>query len=64
MQDFLHFLPEESVLIGDTIHDFEVAEAVGMKCILVSHGHQYKDRLKAAGVPVIQDFSEIAKHIN
>jgi phosphoglycolate phosphatase len=38
---------ERTLLVGDTIHDFEVAEAMGVDCILISNGHQSKDRLIA-----------------
>lgn len=34
-----------AVLIGDTIHDYEVADAMGIDCILVANGHQSKERL-------------------
>lgn len=36
-----------AVLIGDTIHDFEVATAIGVDCILIAHGHQSKARLQS-----------------
>ena len=42
-----------SVLIGDTLHDAEVAEALGVECVLVSCGHQDPERLAAAGRPVV-----------
>lgn len=32
--------PEDSLLIGDTYHDYEVAEAIGCDCLLVNNGHQ------------------------
>jgi phosphoglycolate phosphatase len=51
--------PSEVCLIGDTIHDFEVAEVIECKCILVSNGHQSKDRLKTAGCPVLNSLAEI-----
>lgn len=35
-----------TVLIGDTIHDFEVANEMEIECILVASGHQSKSRLK------------------
>lgn len=38
--------PEECVLIGDTDHDLEVAEALGIDMILVEHGHQCPTRLR------------------
>jgi phosphoglycolate phosphatase len=46
-------------MIGDTIHDFEVAEAVSIKCILIAHGHQSQERLKETGVDVINNFVEL-----
>ena len=30
--------PEAVVLVGDTLHDLEVAEAIGCDCILMTHG--------------------------
>ena len=38
-------------LIGDTVHDFEVAQGLNIPCILVVQGHQSKRRL--AGLPCI-----------
>jgi phosphoglycolate phosphatase len=37
---------EHCVLIGDTDHDLEVAEALGIDMILVEHGHQCPTRLR------------------
>lgn len=50
---------EEILLIGDTVHDFEVATACGIDCVLVSHGHQHHIRLEACGVPVFESLSSI-----
>lgn len=33
-------LPNETLLIGDTFHDYEVAKAIGCDCLLVNNGHQ------------------------
>jgi phosphoglycolate phosphatase-like HAD superfamily hydrolase len=33
-------------MIGDTNHDFKVARALGIKCILVPVGHQSEKRRK------------------
>lgn len=38
--------PEKTILIGDTDHDLEVAEALGVEMILVDHGHQCPTRLR------------------
>lgn len=55
----LEWGPEEVLLIGDTLHDLEVAEAIGTDCILVAHGHHTPDRLKRTGVPLVHSLSEI-----
>ena len=54
-----HCTPEESILFGDTVHDYEVAQAVGIDCVLIANGHQHEDRLKKTGAPVICDISEV-----
>ncbi len=40
------------VFIGDTLHDAEVARELGGRCVLVSCGHQERERLAAARCPV------------
>jgi phosphoglycolate phosphatase len=47
------FSQSETVLIGDTRHDLEVAEALGIDAILVSHGHQCATRLRGGRHVVI-----------
>ncbi|MBN2013154.1 HAD family hydrolase [candidate division KSB1 bacterium] len=47
------------LMIGDTDHDYEVAQALGIECILITGGHQNQQRLAACGVPVIESFDEI-----
>lgn len=42
------------LLIGDTLHDAEVAKALGWDCVLCAAGHQTKERLEQAGFPVIE----------
>ena len=44
---------DEVVLIGDTIHDYEVAQAIGVDCYLVPSGHQARERLVASGAKVL-----------
>ena len=46
-------------MIGDTIHDFEVARELDIECILIADGHQSEDRLKTTGVPVISSLRKI-----
>jgi phosphoglycolate phosphatase len=44
---------EHTIMIGDTDHDLEVGEALGIDIILVDHGHQETARLKAAHSKVL-----------
>ena len=53
----------EVVLIGDTIHDFEVAGEIGADCILVSNGHQSKERLLKCRVPVFDNLHQLKKEL-
>jgi len=47
------------LLIGDTIHDYEVAREINSDCILLSHGHQDEERLLKLGIPVVKNFTEL-----
>ena len=49
------FNSSEVLFIGDTNHDFEVAQALGTDCLLISHGHNCHSRLIQTGVPVIHE---------
>ncbi len=49
----------ETLLIGDTIHDFEVAREIGADCLLIANGHQSKGRLLTCGVPVLNSLTEL-----
>jgi phosphoglycolate phosphatase-like HAD superfamily hydrolase len=44
----------ETVMVGDTLHDLEVANALGIEAILISHGHQCSTRLKLHHEKVIE----------
>jgi len=50
---------EKTWLIGDTIHDFEVATELGVKCVLIADGHQSVERLKQTGGIVIDDLKQL-----
>jgi phosphoglycolate phosphatase len=49
----------DAVLIGDTAYDYEVAQALGIDCLLLSHGHNSKDRLLTCGVVVAESLFEL-----
>jgi phosphoglycolate phosphatase len=52
---------ENARIIGDTIHDFEVARELGIRCILIADGHQSEERLKSTGTLVLKTLSELKK---
>ena len=55
--------PSECLMIGDTLHDAEVAEQCGFNCILFSGGHVSKQRLKTKNRKIVDSLSEL-KEIN
>jgi len=50
---------DDCTMIGDTLHDEEVADVMGIKCILVSSGHQSKKVLQTGHSKVIDSIKEI-----
>ncbi len=50
---------KETWIIGDTIHDFEVAKELGINCILIANGHQSEERLKNTGATVIRELNDL-----
>lgn len=56
--------PHELLLVGDTIHDFEVAEAIGADCVLIAHGHNSADRLRATGAAVVESLEELIDRVS
>jgi len=55
----LNLNPEELVLIGDTVHDFEVASNLSAQCILIANGHQSRKILETTGVQVIDEIGQL-----
>jgi len=51
--------PELTLLVGDTMHDYEVAKAIGCCCVLVATGHQSKERLLGSGADVVDSLDQI-----
>lgn len=48
-----------TLLIGDSIHDAEVAKEINVDCILVSTGHTSKERLLKTNNKVIDDLKNL-----
>lgn len=52
-----------SVLIGDTIHDFQVARELKIKCILIANGHQSQTKLRLQNDNVFSSLECFLSHI-
>ncbi len=54
----------KTLMIGDTIHDFEVASELGVQCLLVADGHQSIGRLKSLNCNVVENLIQVIELIN
>lgn len=52
---------EDVIIVGDTLHDVEVAQALGVSCVLIAQGHQSRKRLEQAGVEVFDDLDAFCR---
>lgn len=57
------FTPEQTLYIGDTVHDYNTARGLGVDCILFSGGQQSPKLLKQCGVSVYDTFADIANQL-
>jgi phosphoglycolate phosphatase len=55
---------ERTLLIGDTVHDAEVAAELGVDCWLLEGGHHGRDRLEATGCVCLRDLSAVREALN
>jgi len=55
--------PHKIVIIGDTTHDFEVAQALGIDCILIASGHHSFSKLKSVNKIVLNQLSDLKEFI-
>ncbi|MFA7377154.1 MAG: HAD hydrolase-like protein, partial [Acholeplasmataceae bacterium] len=59
----LNLDPSHFIYVGDTIHDYEVSEALGVEIMLYSKGHQSEARLKQKTTNIIHHISDIINYI-
>lgn len=55
----LDHAPHDVLLIGDTTHDYDVAQAMGVDCVLMSFGHNPRHKLSRCGVPLFDSLEEL-----
>jgi len=53
------FPVSETLMIGDTLHDADVARKMGIDCVLIASGHQAVHRLITAGIPVFEKLDQV-----
>lgn len=54
---------DEVLFVGDTTHDYEVAQNIGCDCILVATGHNSKEKLILTGCTVAENLEDVKKYI-
>jgi phosphoglycolate phosphatase len=62
--DEISYDSKEIIMVGDTVHDSEVAEAMAIDCVLVEHGHVSRKRLEKTGRKVISNLNEFLYLLN
>jgi len=53
--------PSEVLFVGDTEHDYEVARAIGVDCVLIPGGHQTRAVLEKTGSQVINSIYDVLR---
>lgn len=61
--DQLHVPVDRVLFIGDTVHDHEVATAMGVDSALVEGGHAPRAKLEATGAPVYPSLTSLLSTI-
>lgn len=59
----LELNPKDVLLIGDTVHDHEVAEGMGCECLLVCNGHQSSRRLSGCSAGIVDTVIDVVDFI-
>lgn len=58
------FDKNETLFIGDTIHDYEVGSELGVKVLLIANGHQSKERLLSKTSNVVDEITEVLNYLD
>jgi phosphoglycolate phosphatase len=56
--------PNSVILIGDTIHDAEIADQLGIQCILLPSGHQSRSRLVQTNGFLLDNIIDLKEYLN
>ena len=53
----------EILFVGDTLHDYDVAKAMGVHSVLIADGHQTKNKLTTNGAFVLDSMQDLANYL-
>ena len=56
--------PERVLMIGDTVHDYDTARAIGADCVLYTGGHSEKSALEACRCPLFDSYEELLERLS
>ena len=51
--------PEQTLLVGDTVHDYEVATQIGVDSVLMDFGHQTREKLLTCGAEILNSLTQL-----
>ncbi len=55
----LNILPRSILLIGDTLHDAEIAQELGLRCCVIPNGHHSRQRLEKSTATLVDSLSAL-----
>ena len=58
-----HIDAKDVLMVGDTVHDFEVSESIGCDCVLINRGHHSKERLMTTTATVMGSIDELRRMV-
>lgn len=54
---------KDVLFVGDTTHDFEVAEKIGCDCVLIPRGHNPLHMLEGTGAVILKSIEELKEYV-
>lgn len=60
----LGFKKGETLFIGDTLHDLEVATEIGADCVLLTSGHQARNVLEKSNSKLIDELADLLTYLS
>lgn len=60
----LRLVPDEVLLIGDTVHDYEVSKALGCDCLLICNGHQNYQKLAGCNASIVETIYQVIDFVD